>query len=151
VNKKFLMAIGLLILTSVGLVLVWKVQGMTMRGDFVRALREGDIHGPHRDLVGKVWTDDELATAEVLKVPVSYNVEQSIERSVHSWGRIVVSGDRYEYQGMVRDANTGIIHVFGRTRTAPYRWCWADISMSSMPQQLERHMQELEAMKQRAK
>jgi hypothetical protein len=141
----------LVVLISVGLILVWKVQGMSMRSDFVRALRTGDIHGPHRDLVGKTWSDEELATAEVLKVPEHGNVERSLERSIHALGRVVVPSQRYGYQGSVRDASTGSVHVFGRTRTAPHRWCWYGISLSDIPQHLERRMRQVEEMHQRAK
>lgn len=148
-NRKAWAAIGLLALIMAVTVVIWTVQGVSMRDDFVAALRSGNVATLHRDLIGKQWTEEELSTAEVIKLPDDTGVERAWTREMHLRGRDVISRLQFEYQGTVRDNQTGIIHVFGFQRRAPRHWCWAAIHPSSHRQHLERQMEELEKMRKR--
>ena len=107
------------------------------------------VESPHRDLLGKTWSDAELSTVEVIKVVESYGTQRSIERAIHSRGQIVVPAHQFAFQGSVRDGATNIVHVFGYTRTSPSRWCWVTFDAASMQEHLNRRMQQLEDMKKR--
>ena len=93
---------------------------------------------------GKQWTEEELATIEVLKVPAGSGREQSLSRAAHDRGRLVVSSQQYAYQATVTDQTTGIIHVFGYTRREPPTWQWASIHPSSAKLHIEQRAQQLE-------
>ena len=146
-DKRALIAVGIILLLPIVLVGIWAVQGESMEGSFADALRRGDVHGVHRDLRGKQWSPEELRTISVVKVPGGYGRERAIARSIHSRGRIFVSKKLYAYQGTVRDDATGIIHVFGYRRSNPLHWSWEQIHPDSMDIHLERRMGQLEEMR----
>ncbi|MBN1394749.1 MAG: hypothetical protein JW959_06970 [Pirellulales bacterium] len=148
-NRKAWAAIGIIPLTMAVIFAIWTFQGANMHDDFVRALRSGDVAGPHRDLVGKQWTEEELATAEVLRLPGNSGRQRALTRDLHTRGRDVISGLQYEYQGTVRDNQTGIIHVFGLRRQTPQQWCWAAIHPSSLQEHLRQRMEQVEKLQQR--
>ncbi len=148
-NRKAWAAIGLIPLTMAVIVAIWTFQGANMHDDFVRALRSGDIAGPHRDMLGKQWTEEELSTATVLKLPGDSGVERALMREIHMRGREVISRLEYEYQGAVRDSQTGIVHVFGFRRYPPRLWCWAAIHPSSLQEHLRQRMEQVEKLQQR--
>ena len=148
-NRKAWAAIGLIPLMMAVLVAIWTFQGASMHDVFVQALRSGNIAGPHRDLQGKQWTEEELSTAEVLKLPGDFGVERAWTREIHTRGRDVISRLQYEYQGTVRDSQTGIVHVFGFRRQTPRRWCWAAIHPSSLQQHVQQRLEQAEKLQQR--
>ena len=150
-DKRIFIVIGPIVLISAGLLVVWGVQGKSMEGDFREALRAGTIDGVHRDLVGKQWSPEELATIEVIKIAAGAGKERALERAVHARGRIVIASGMYEFQGTIRDNATNIVHLFGYRRSDPRKWCWEGIHPESMPQHLQRRMQQLEEMKNRAR
>ncbi len=139
-------AIGLVVLVGAGVVVAWKIQGWGMRGDFIQALRAGKIVAVHRDLQGKTWTAEELATATVLKVPPGTGRRRAIIRTVHEGGRVMVPRDRFACQGTILDSTTGIVHVFGYTRDAPHRWCWEAMEPGTLGPQLEQRLEQLKTL-----
>jgi hypothetical protein len=145
-DLKPLLAVGVVVLVGAGVVVTWKLQGWGMRDDFVEALRTGQIEAVHRDLQGKTWTDEELATVTVLTVPRKATRQRAIIRTVHEGGRLVVPRDRFAYQGTIRDATTGVVHVFGYTRAAPHRWCWEGMDPDTLGPQLEQRLEQLKKM-----
>ncbi len=147
-DKRIFLALGAVILIPVVLLVVWAIQGKSMEGDFQAALTSGTIDDLHRDLQGKQWSGDELATVEVIKVPAGTGKERAVGQAIHGRGRIVVSPIQYEYQATVRDMTTNIVHVFGFRRSEPRKWCWHGFHPDSMQQQLQRRLEQLEEMKQ---
>ena len=149
-DKRVLIVVGLILLIPIVLLGIWAFQGRSMEGDFADALRTGAVKGVHRDLQGKQWSPEELATIEVLKVPAGAGRERALTRTIHSRGRILVSSNLYEYQGTVRDSATDIIHVFGYRRSEPRHWCWEQFHPDSMQIHLQHRTEQLEEMKKRA-
>jgi hypothetical protein len=145
-DLKPLLAIGLVVLVGGSVVVVWKIQGWGMRDDFIQALRDGQIVAVHRDLQGKTWTDEEFATAAVLKVTPRITRQRAIIRTVHEGGRVMVARDRFAYQGTIRDSTTGVVHVFGYTRDSPHRWCWEAMDPDTLGPQLEQRLEQLKKM-----
>ncbi len=149
-NKKPLAAfaaIGLAFAVSFAVWAMWQVQGTSMRGDFVRALQSGKATQFNLELRDKTWSEEELSTADVIKVPTSAGKEQSLIRAVHSQGRVFLSGHEYLFQGSVRDSDTGLVHLFGFQRRDPQHWRWARYHPDSQGQHLDRRMKQLEDMK----
>ncbi len=140
-----LIVVAVLVLLLVIPVLIWSFQGSAMRGDFVEALRQDNASLPV-DLRGKQWTEQELATAVVLKLPGGSGRERALSRGLHDRGRFVISP--IQYQGTVTDETTGIVHVFGYPRKGPPVWHWASIHTSSADLHIQRRAQQLEEMKQ---
>lgn len=145
-NRKALIAIGAVLVAMAIPLLVWRVQGAGMREGFVEALRSGTVRGLHRDLQGKQWTEVELAEAEVLSVPSGAGPQRAIARHIHSGGQIVVSSAQYAYQGTVPDYTAGVLHVFGYQSGEPEGWRWVMIHPSSLAQQVQGQVEQLEAM-----
>jgi len=145
INPK-LVVIGILVLAMLIPVLVWSLQGSAMHDDFVQSLRSGSASLPV-DLRGKKWTEAELATVEVLKLPSSVGREQALSRGLHDRGRVVVSPLQFEYQGTVTDEATGIVHVFGYARKGTAGWRWVSVHPSSVERHIERRVQQLEEAK----
>ena len=145
-DKRALIVTAVILLVPVLMLVIWAFQGQSMEDDFAKALRGGAVKGVHRDLQGKEWSSDELATIEVVKVPNSFGKEQAVTRALHSRGRIFVSARLYEFQATVRDAATDIVHVFGYRRVDPQHWCWEGFHPDSMQVHLQRQQQRLEDM-----
>jgi hypothetical protein len=145
-DKRALLVTAVILLIPVLMLVIWAFQGQSMKDDFAKALSEGVVKEVHRDLQGKEWSPDELATIEVLKVPDSFGTEQAVTRALHARGRIFVSARQYEFQATVRDASTDIVHVFGYRRTDPRHWCWDGFHPDSMQVHLQRQQQRLEEM-----
>ena len=121
-----------------------------MRKDLVLSLRAGTVRTLHRDLQDKVWSEEELADADVLRVPGGAGVQRGITRQVQSGGRIVLSPVQYAYQGTVPDRDTGIVHVLGYQTGEPEGWRWVMIHPSSLERQVQRRVEQLEEMKRQA-
>jgi len=127
-------------------VVFWSISGAAREDGFVDALRAGEIHLPV-DIRGKQWTEQELATAEVIALPGSTGREQALGRSIHDRGRLVISPRQFEFQGTITDAETGIVHVFGFPRKPPHRWRHETIHPSSIQKHIDRRVEQLEEMK----
>lgn len=112
IDRKWLI-IGILVLTTLVPVVFWSLQGMSMRHDFVEALRSGRTGPLPVWMWGKQWTEHELAGAEVLKLPTSAGTERALSEGIYDRGRLLLSSEQFEYQGTVKDETTGIILVFG--------------------------------------
>lgn len=148
-NNKAVAIIALFVAISAAVLLVWKVQASRMRTHFINAMRNGEVHIGQVDLQKKVWTEEELATTEVLKLDTGYGRERSIERSLHSGGQYTLSQHQYTYQATVMDADTGIKHVFGYLRAEPRRWSWAGIHPDSAEEHIRLRQEQVDQMRQR--
>lgn len=149
VDWKPLTAIGLALLVMIGLVVVWSLRGRSMRGHFVEALRSGKAAESSIQLRGKTWTDQEIATVEVIALPSDTGPQRAIARSLHDRGRSVISGTAYSFQATVEDSQTKIVHVFGYQRREPEHWRWVTIHPASMEKHLRRRMKQLESLQNR--
>lgn len=150
-DKRRAAVIAVLCAVPLALLVIWAYQGKSMEADFVERLRADDVKALHRDLRGKQWSAEELATVHVMKVPADTGPQRALVRAAHSRGQIVISSIQYAYQGTVRDNTTGIVHVFGYRRSEPKHWCWVSIHPDSMREHLQRRMEELEQMEKRAR
>jgi hypothetical protein len=139
-----LVVLGLALLVPVA---IWSFEGSRMRGDFIRVLRSGSVDLP-LELRDKSWTERELAGVEVLRVAGGSGKEQAVSRTIHDRGRVVVSSHQYGYQGTIKDDATGIVHVFGYSRSGSPGWRWVSIHPSSAKLHIDRQMRQLEQMKQ---
>lgn len=148
-DKRALIVAGAILLIPAILLAIWALQGESMESDFAEALRNGDVAGLHRDLQGKQWTADELATIDVLKIPGGYGRERAIARSIQT-RNIFVSRQLFEYQATIRDDTTGLVHVFGFRRSEPRQWCWDQFHPNSLQAQVKRRLKQVEEMKNRA-
>jgi len=131
----------LLVGVSGGLLAVWKIQATHMAGNFAETVRSGQLDGLPIDLRGKTWTEEEIATVEVIKLDDSWGRERSIERSIHMRDAMA-SRAQYAYQAVMTDLDTGIRHVFGYSRRSPQRWLHVTIHRDSMEQHIQRRMQQ---------
>lgn len=129
-------ALGCLFGVSAAILLFWRVQATRMERDFREALAAGRVTGLTVGLTGKAWTADDLATARVLRLDNSYNVERALLRWVHTQGDVQISEERFSYQGSVTDISTGIRHVFGYRR-AGGGWQYQSIHRDSMQRHIE--------------
>ncbi|MFW6171699.1 MAG: hypothetical protein ACODAD_14520 [Planctomycetota bacterium] len=148
VDKRALVATGVILLIPLMLLAIWGFQGQAMQSGFAAALRTGAVKSVHGNLQGKQWSAAELATIEVLKIPLASGQERALSRSVHSRGRIFVSPRAYEYQATIRDSATDIVHVFGYRRSEPRHWQWQQIHPESMETHLQRLMSRIGQTKQ---
>ena len=147
-KRTTLILMGIIVLIPAGLLVLWHVQGRQMKPQFVQALRSGEVGGLHRDLQEHVWTQKELAGAEVMLVPEGAGMERSLARHAQTSGRVFVSPHQYSYQATIRDDETEIVHVFGFRRREPQGWQWEKFHPTSMHQHLSRRQEQLDAMKQ---
>ncbi len=148
-NMRTIIAVGVILLVPIVLLCVWVWEGASMESDLAESLRSGAVHGMHRDLQAKQWSPEELATIEVLKVPVGAGRERAMVNAVQARGRVFVSAKLYEYQGSVRDNATDIVHIFGYRRSEPHHWTWVQFHPNSLQLQVQRRKQQLDEMKQR--
>ena len=151
VDRKSLAIVSVLVLAVLIPVAVWQFQGAGMRSDFVQALRAGNVGGLPVDLQGKRWSEQELAQVEVLAVPDSAGTQRAISTEVYSRGRVLLASHRYEYQGTIQDASTGILHVFGYQRRERRGWRWVTIHPSSHKLHIERRQEQLDEMLRKSK
>jgi len=118
---------------------IWKVFAMRMEGDFQRALTGGRVDGLPPDLLGKIWSAQELATIDVVKVIRSTGRHRALSRLIHTFGQVYVSERYFAYQAMITDSSTGKRHIFGYTRSSPQRWRWEAVTPESMLLYLEQN------------
>lgn len=134
------------IIISIALIFVvalyWRIQGASRVDDFVDAMRNGEVQISQVHLRDKVWTDEELATVEVLRLPDSFSKEQSLSRAVHLGSGYTISRHMYSYQATMTDLETGNVHLFGFPRNGPQVWRWESIHPDSMRENLERMQEE---------
>ncbi len=145
-DKRALIVAGVILIIPIVMLVIWAVRGESMQGEFVQALEAGQVRGLHRDLQEKAWSDEELATVEVLEIPASVGREQALSRAMHSRGRIVLSPIQYAYQATIEDKATNLTHVFGFRRDNPRHWCWASFHPDQLQEVIRRRQQELEEM-----
>ena len=115
-----------------------------MTGDFVEAMQAGRVEAFPPDLVGKEWSEEELAGAHVLKLPSGYGRQGALTRSIQTAGEYTISRQMYAYQATVTDGDTGIKHLFGLRRRGAGGWCWAGIHPDSMELHTQRRGAEAE-------
>lgn len=130
--------VAILILVAVGggIVLHWEVQAAMMRRNFVGALRRGEVDSIPVILAGKVWTENELASAHVIRlIPDSFQV--ALEYHLYTRGDVHIPENRFSYQATITDATTGIRHLFGYPLTGPQRWRWQGIHPASAQRYIE--------------
>jgi hypothetical protein len=144
IDRKLLLVGAILVLACLTPVVIWQFQGTGMRSDFIQSLRNGGVRALPLELQQKVWTEQELSQAEVLRVPESYGTQRAISRGIHDRGRLVVSSHQFEYQGTIQDDSTKIVHVFGLQRREPRTWRWVTIHPSSLRLHIERRQEQLE-------
>jgi hypothetical protein len=120
-----------------------------MRSDFIQSLRNGSVGALPLELQQKVWTEQELSAAQVLRVPESYGPQRAISRGIHDRGRLVVSPQQFEYQGTIQDESTKIVHVFGFQRREPQAWRWVTIHPSSLRLHIQRRQGQLDELNRR--
>lgn len=142
-DKRALIATGVILIIPLTILGIWGVQGQAMESRFADALQTGTVGSMHRDLQGKQWSSAELATIEVRKIPRSRGQARALARSVHSRGRIFLSSQAYAYQATIHDRSTDIVHVFGYCRSEPRRWQWQRIHPESMAEQMQRRMEQI--------
>jgi len=133
--------IGILVLVTGGILLHWQILAGKKKGNFVEAIRAGEVDGLPVDLRDKVWSDEELANARVIKLDDSYGPQRSIERAIHTRGEYTISSRAYSYQAIVTDTDTGIKHIFGYSRREPARWRWVTVHRDSALKRTEQRMQ----------
>lgn len=116
----------------------WRLQGAGMKGSFIKAMKNGEVHMTMVNMVDKVWTEDEYKTVKVLRLPDSYGVEQAWSREIHMGGRYTIGRALYSCQGQITDLETGMIHMFGYTKSRPHRWLHQGFHPDSAAEMLER-------------
>ena len=144
IDRKFLLIGAILVLACLTPVVIWQFQGAGMRSDFIQSLRNGSVRALPVELQGKVWTEQELSEAEVVRVPESYGTQRALSRGIHDRGRLVVSPHQFEYQGTIQDDGTKIVHVFGFQRREPQTWRWVTIHPSSLRLHIQRRQEQLD-------
>ena len=97
-------------------------------------------------LVDKVWSDADLATAKVRKIPVSYGRERALSTALYTLGDDSLPSTAYGYQAAVVDTSTGMKYWFGRSRRDPGAWMWAGIHPDSMDRWIKQRGDEAAAM-----
>ncbi len=133
--------IGILFGTILLVVGFWRLQGVDMKGEFIDAMKNGEVQISKADILDKVWTDDEYKTVKVLRLPGSYGPPQALSREIHMGGEFTLSRAQYSYQAQITDLETGMIHMFGYTRAQPHRWLYEGFHPDSAAEMLE-HLQE---------
>ena len=137
---------GLLILLILGILLAlpvifWRARAVGKDNELAEVLRQWEIPNPHRDLQGKTWTEEELATIEVVALAGGFGREQAISRSIQNRDALIPA-QQYEFQGIVTDFATGRKHVFGKRRSEPRRWVWVTMHPDSTREMIEQLRQE---------
>jgi hypothetical protein len=140
----------LIVLAVVAVVLMplalGQAQSMEKRGEFVRAMRAGRVTQFPPYLADKVWSDADLATTTVRKIPSPYR-RHTLGDSLHRLaGGHTLPGTAYGFQAAVVDTSTGMRYWFGRSRQEPGRWTWAGIHPDSMARWIEQRGAEAAAM-----
>lgn len=125
---------------------VWQAQSFQMRGEFVRAMKAGRVTQFPPYLVDKVWSDADLATAKVRKIPVSYGRERALSTALYTLGDDSLPSTAYGYQAAVVDTSTGMKYWFGRSRRNPGAWMWAGIHPDSMDRWIKQRGEEAAAL-----
>jgi hypothetical protein len=144
-----LVACGIIAAVMIGMLIYWQLRSDGMRDSFVQALQSGTATETCLELRDKTWSDDELAAADVVLVPESAGREQAILRTLHSRGRIVLAPRQFQYQGTIRDASTGRIHVFGFPRREPRKWRWTGLHPDSLAEHIQQRAEQLERLQDR--
>ena len=135
------MAFGIVAIVFIGVLVSWKLLAFRMSGDFADALRNGSVSDSlPLDLRGKVWTDAELATVEVIRLSQGSGKEQAIQRQIHTGGGHTLSPRQYSYQATITDLSTGYRHIFGHWRTKGRGWCYAELHPDSARQRVQQRI-----------
>lgn len=138
----------IIILAIVAVVLVplaiWQVQSLQMRTEFIREMKAGRVTQFPPYLADKVWTDRDLATANVRKVVRSYGRERALSTAAYNLGQHTLPSTAYSYQAAITDTSTGMKYVFGRSRRQPGQWTWAGIHPDSHEQWIQERAREME-------
>ncbi|MCP4646086.1 MAG: hypothetical protein GY851_36920 [bacterium] len=148
-DKRAIVFIGILVAIMGGTLLLWRLQGGRMAGDFVDAMRAGRVEALQVELRDKVWSEEELAATRVLKLPSGTGRERALTRSMHAAGEYTISRQMYAYQATVTDSDTGIKHLFGYRRRGPSGWCWVGIHPDSAELHIRRRAAEAERLLQK--
>jgi hypothetical protein len=146
IDRRFVI-IGILVVVILAPAIFWSMQARGVKPEFVQALRENKVTGLPINLQGKTWSEAELASVYVRKVPRGAGQEQSIPRAIHTRGDYTLSSSRYTYQGTINDGATGVKHVFGRLRRQPGTWRYEGIHPDSAEKHIQRRQQQLDAIK----
>jgi len=124
------------VLVFVLLIGTWSVLAARMRSDFVEALRNGQADQLLPELRDKVWTEDELAGVEVIKLVRSTGKQRALSRLLYQRGRDIISAQANAYQATITDSRTGLTYVFGYRRKRP-GWVCETVHPDSVPRRIQ--------------
>ena len=139
-NRAYIAILALVLLFAL-MAGTWSVLAARMRSDFVEALRNGQADQLLPELRDKVWTDDELAGAEVIKLIQSTGKQRALTRLLYQRGREILSAQANAYQATIADSRTGITYVFGYRRKNP-AWVCDTVHPDSAPRRIQLMQQE---------
>ncbi|MFC1736174.1 hypothetical protein ACFL1X_08655 [Candidatus Hydrogenedentota bacterium] len=140
--KGAVIVIGIALLVLVPLI-SGKIKEVGKDEELAEVLRNGEIQNLHRDLQGKVWTEEELAAIEVTALAADSMRPGGIAQTVQN-RNAMIPGSQYAFEAVITDSATGKKHVFGKSRKGPGRWTWITIHIDSTREMVEKLQREQE-------